>query len=45
VPCGFSNGLPVGLQIIGPALGESAVLRTGYQFEQATAWHTHKPVI
>lgn len=43
VPGGFSNGLPVGLQIIGPALGESAVLRTGYQFEQATSWHRQKP--
>lgn len=36
VPCGFSrSGLPVGLQVIGPAMGESAILRTGYAYEQA----------
>ncbi len=43
VPCGFSAGMPVGLQIIGPALGESAILRAAYQYEQATAWHKQKP--
>ena len=42
VPCGFSAGMPVGLQMIGPALGESAILRTAYQYEQATEWHTIK---
>lgn len=43
VPCGFSEGMPVGLQIIGPALGESTILRTAYQYEQATQWHTQRP--
>ncbi len=43
VPCGFSEGLPVGLQIIGPALGESTILRVAYQYEQATTWHKQKP--
>jgi aspartyl-tRNA(Asn)/glutamyl-tRNA(Gln) amidotransferase subunit A len=43
VPCGFSEGMPVGLQIIGPALGESAILRVAYQYEQATEWHRQKP--
>jgi len=43
VPCGFSEGMPVGLQIIGPALGESAILRTAYRYEQATEWHQQKP--
>jgi aspartyl-tRNA(Asn)/glutamyl-tRNA(Gln) amidotransferase subunit A len=45
IPCGFSQGMPVGLQIIGPALGESAILRTAYQYEQATSWHKRKPNI
>ena len=45
VPCGFSEGLPVGLQIIGPALGESSILRTAYRYEQATEWHTQKAKI
>lgn len=43
VPCGFSEGMPVGLQIIGPALGESTILRVAYQYEQATTWHTQWP--
>lgn len=43
VPCGFSNGLPVGLQIIGPALGESTILRAAYHYEQATEWHRERP--
>jgi aspartyl-tRNA(Asn)/glutamyl-tRNA(Gln) amidotransferase subunit A len=43
VPCGFSEGMPVGLQIIGPALGESAILQTAYLYEQATEWRKHKP--
>ncbi len=43
VPCGFSDGLPVGLQIIGPAFGEAKLLQVGYAYEQATPWHTMKP--
>lgn len=35
VPCGFTaSGLPIGLQVIGPALGEPAVLRVGHAYEQ-----------
>lgn len=44
VPCGFAQGLlPVGLQVIGPALGEEAVLRIGHAYEQATEWHRQSP--
>lgn len=40
VPCGFSeDGLPVGLQILGPALAEEKILKAGYAYEQATEWH------
>jgi aspartyl-tRNA(Asn)/glutamyl-tRNA(Gln) amidotransferase subunit A len=34
VPCGLVDGLPVGMQIIGPALGEQKVLDVGHAFEQ-----------
>ncbi len=46
VPCGFDRqGLPIGLQVMGPALGEMAVLRVAYAYEQATEWHTRRPVL
>ncbi|MFC0523656.1 Asp-tRNA(Asn)/Glu-tRNA(Gln) amidotransferase subunit GatA [Pontibacillus salicampi] len=44
VPCGFSTeGLPIGLQIIGNHFDESTVYRAAHAFEQATDFHTHKP--
>lgn len=39
VPCGFADGLPVGLQLIGKPLGEETLLRAGYTFEQNTSHH------
>jgi aspartyl-tRNA(Asn)/glutamyl-tRNA(Gln) amidotransferase subunit A len=46
VPCGFSKeGLPVGLQIVGPAYGEPVVLAIAYVFQQMTDWHTRRPPI
>ncbi len=38
VPCGFSRGLPIGLQISGPRLGER-VLALAHAYERATQWH------
>ncbi|WP_428102871.1 amidase [Candidatus Rariloculus sp.] len=44
VPCGFSSsGLPIGLQISGPRLGEPEVLALAHAYEQATAWHEQRP--
>jgi aspartyl-tRNA(Asn)/glutamyl-tRNA(Gln) amidotransferase subunit A len=46
LPCGFDNqGLPIGLQIMGPAFGEESVLRVAHVYEQTTEWHTYKPQI
>jgi aspartyl-tRNA(Asn)/glutamyl-tRNA(Gln) amidotransferase subunit A len=45
VPCGFTrDGLPIGLQITGPAWGEEQVLRLAYAYEQATSWNRHPPM-
>ena len=44
IPCGFSrDGLPIGLQISGRALGEIDVLALAHAYEQATDWHERKP--
>ncbi|HEY2916342.1 MAG TPA: Asp-tRNA(Asn)/Glu-tRNA(Gln) amidotransferase subunit GatA [Candidatus Limnocylindrales bacterium] len=37
VPCGLSEGLPVGLQLIGPAWSEAPLLRLGRAYEAVTA--------
>jgi aspartyl-tRNA(Asn)/glutamyl-tRNA(Gln) amidotransferase subunit A len=43
IPCGLSNGLPLGLQIIGKHFDESTIYRVAHTFEQATEHHKAKP--
>jgi aspartyl-tRNA(Asn)/glutamyl-tRNA(Gln) amidotransferase subunit A len=46
VPCGFTRaGLPIGMQIVGPRLGEARVLSLAHAYEQATDWHRREPPI
>ena len=45
VPCGFSEGLPVGLQLIGPHLAEGRLLKIAHAYQQATDWHKARPRI
>ena len=46
IPCGFSReGLPIGLQISGPHLGETKVLALANAYEQATEWHLRQPTL
>jgi aspartyl-tRNA(Asn)/glutamyl-tRNA(Gln) amidotransferase subunit A len=40
VPCGLSEGLPVGLQLIGAQFGENTLFRAGYALEQAIGFDT-----
>lgn len=39
VPAGFSQGLPVGMQLIGPQLSEERLFQLGHAFQQQTGWH------
>ncbi|MEB6549817.1 Asp-tRNA(Asn)/Glu-tRNA(Gln) amidotransferase subunit GatA [Heyndrickxia sporothermodurans] len=43
VPCGFTNGLPLGLQIIGKHFDEATIYKVAHAFEQATNFHKEKP--
>jgi aspartyl-tRNA(Asn)/glutamyl-tRNA(Gln) amidotransferase subunit A len=43
LPCGFVEGLPVGLQIVARPWAEAQVLRAAYAYEQATEWHLRQP--
>ena len=45
LPCGFADGMPIGLQILGPPLGERAILNAAYAYEQATDWHKQRPLL
>ncbi len=46
VPCGFTtDGLPIGLQILGNHFDEQMLLKVGYAFESATEYHKKKPKI
>ena len=43
IPCGFVQGLPVGLQIVGPHFSEARVLNAAHAFQRVTDWHTRVP--
>jgi aspartyl-tRNA(Asn)/glutamyl-tRNA(Gln) amidotransferase subunit A len=42
IPAGFSDGLPVGMQLIGKPFREETLLRIAYTYEQATEWHKRR---
>lgn len=43
IPCGFADGLPVGLQLIGNYFAEARLLNVAHRFQQATDWHLRRP--
>ena len=46
VPCGFtSDGLPIGLQLVGPMHREDLVLRAAQAYQQATEHHLRRPLL
>ncbi|MDR0380175.1 MAG: Asp-tRNA(Asn)/Glu-tRNA(Gln) amidotransferase subunit GatA [Candidatus Accumulibacter sp.] len=45
VPAGFSDGLPVGLQLIGDYFSEARLLNAAHRYQQVTDWHSRQPEI
>jgi aspartyl-tRNA(Asn)/glutamyl-tRNA(Gln) amidotransferase subunit A len=45
IPCGFTGGLPIGLQIIGTHFDEARLLNLAHQYQQLTDWHTRVPAL
>ena len=43
LPCGFANGLPAGLQLIGNYFDEARLLDVAHRYQQATDWHRQRP--
>lgn len=44
-PCGFASGLPVGLQLVGPAFRENTLLAVAREFQNRTDWHKRRPPV
>ena len=45
IPCGFTkSGLPIGLMIVGKRFTEAKILGIGHAYQQATSWHTLRPI-
>lgn len=45
IPCGFHEGMPIGMQLIGPAFAESTLFQAAFAFEQNTDFHSLKPAL
>ncbi|MDP5054783.1 MAG: amidase family protein, partial [Congregibacter sp.] len=43
LPAGFSDGMPVGLQLIGQHFDEARLLAAAHQFQQGSDWHRQTP--
>ncbi len=43
IPCGFTDGLPVGLQLMANRFREDVLIQAGHAYEQATEWHLRHP--
>ena len=43
IPCGFADGLPVGLQLIGNYFAEARLLNVAHRYQQSSDWHRRRP--
>jgi aspartyl-tRNA(Asn)/glutamyl-tRNA(Gln) amidotransferase subunit A len=45
IPCGFANGMPMGLQLVGSPFSENMLLAIGKTFQDRTDWHKKRPPV
>jgi aspartyl-tRNA(Asn)/glutamyl-tRNA(Gln) amidotransferase subunit A len=45
LPCGFANGMPMGLQLVGSPFSENMLLAIGKTFQDRTDWHKRRPLV
>jgi aspartyl-tRNA(Asn)/glutamyl-tRNA(Gln) amidotransferase subunit A len=45
MPCGYIDGLPIGMQLIGAPFAEGTILKAAHAYERATDFHTKRPVL
>jgi aspartyl-tRNA(Asn)/glutamyl-tRNA(Gln) amidotransferase subunit A len=45
LPCYFSDGLPIGLQLLGRPFDEATILKVGDAYQRETDWHTYQPAL
>jgi aspartyl-tRNA(Asn)/glutamyl-tRNA(Gln) amidotransferase subunit A len=45
LPCGFADGLPVGIQLVGRPFSESLLIAIGREFQKRTDWHRRRPPV
>jgi aspartyl-tRNA(Asn)/glutamyl-tRNA(Gln) amidotransferase subunit A len=43
IPCGFSNGLPIGMQLAAARWNDARLLNLGHRYQQVTDWHRQRP--
>lgn len=43
IPCGFSDGLPIGAQLVAPRHRDDMLLRVGIEYQKITDWHRRRP--
>jgi aspartyl-tRNA(Asn)/glutamyl-tRNA(Gln) amidotransferase subunit A len=44
LPCGFVDGLPLGIQLVGPPFSENTLLAIGREYQKSTDWHRRRPL-
>ncbi len=43
LPCGFADGMPIAIQLVGPPFSENTLLAIGREFQKRTDWHRRHP--